>query len=75
MIHESLTVNEFVVKEDKAFRMKVRSWEVTCPKGLHNVDFIQECLNKDGEVDFTSTYNFHLTKEEIGELCKGLLSV
>jgi hypothetical protein len=75
MIHESLTVNEFVVKEDKAFRMKVRSWEVTSPKGLHNVDFIQECLNKDGEVDFTSTYNFHLTKEEIGELCKGLLSV
>jgi hypothetical protein len=75
MKHESLKVSEFVVKEDSAFRMKIQSWEVVSPAGLLNVDFIQECLNKDGEVDFTSTYNFHLTKEEIGELCKGLLSV
>lgn len=75
MMHETLKVNEFVVKEDQAFRMKVRSWEVVSPVGLFNVDFIQECLNTDGEVDFTSTYNFHLTKEEIGDLCKGLLSV
>jgi len=75
MMHETLKINEFVVKEDNAFRMKVRSWEVVSPSGLFNVDFIQECLNKDGDVDFTSTYNFNLTKEEIGELCKGLLSV
>ena len=75
MKHDSLKVNEFIVKEDAGFRMRVQSWEVTSPKGLLNVDFIQECLNKDGEVDFTSTYNFNLTKEEIGELCKGLLSV
>ena len=74
-MHETLKINEFVVKEDNAFRMKVRSWEVVSPSGLFNVDFIQECLNKDGDVDFTSTYNFNLTKEEIGELCKGLLSV
>jgi len=75
MMHETLKINEFVVKEDNAFRMKVRSWEVVSPSGLFNVDFIQECLNKDGEVDLTSTYNFHLTKEEIGQLCKGLLTV
>jgi hypothetical protein len=75
MKHESLNVKSFTVKEDKAFRMRIESWEVTSPKGLHNVDFIQECLNKDGEVELTSTYNFHLTKEEIGELCKGLLAV
>jgi hypothetical protein len=75
MIHETLKINEFVIKEDNAFRMKVRSWEVVSPSGLFNVDFIQECLNKDGEVDLTSTYNFHLTKEEIGQLCKGLLTV
>jgi hypothetical protein len=75
MKHESLKVNEFVVKEDSAFRMKVQSWEVVSPAGLLNVDFIQECLNKNGEVELSSTYNFHLTKEEIGELCKGLLSV
>ena len=75
MMHESLTVKEFVVKEDKAFRLKVRSWNVTSPKDLYNLDFVQECLNKDGEVDFTSTYNFHLTKDEVGNLCKGLLEV
>ena len=74
-MHESLTVKEFVVKEDKAFRLKVRSWNVTSPKDLYNLDFVQECLNKDGEVDFTSTYNFHLTKDEVGNLCKGLLEV
>lgn len=75
MMHESLKVNEFIVKEDKAFRLKIRSWEVTSPKGLHNLDFVQECLNKDGEVDFTSTYNFSLTKEEIVKLSEGLRSV
>lgn len=74
MIHESLEVKEFVVKENEAFRMKIQSWEVLSPKGLYNVDFIQECLNKDGEVDFTSTYNFHMTKDEIKTLCEGLLS-
>lgn len=74
-MYESLKVNEFVIKEDQAFRMKVRSWEVVSPAGLFNVDFIQESLDKDGEVDITNTYNFHLTKEEIGELCKGLLTV
>jgi hypothetical protein len=75
MIHESLNVKEFTVKEDKAFRMRIKSWEVVSPKGLYNVDFIQECLNKDGDVDFTSTYNFHLTKDEIKKLCEGILAV
>ena len=75
MKHESLKVKKFTVKEDAAFRVRVESWEVVSPAGLLNVDFIQECLNKDGEVELSSTYNFHLTKEEIGELCKGLLSV
>jgi hypothetical protein len=75
MIHESLNVKKFTVKEDKAFRMRIESWEVVSPKGLYNVDFIQECLNKDGDVDFTSTYNFHLTKDEIKKLCEGILAV
>lgn len=75
MKHKSLDVKKFTVKEDEAFRVRVESWETLSPKGLYAVDMIQECLNKDGEVDFTSTYNFHLTKEEIGKLCKGLLSV
>ncbi len=75
MKHESLNVKHFTVKEDKAFRVRVESWEAISPKGIFALDVIQECLNKDGEVDFTSTYNFHMTKEEIQTFAKGLLSV
>jgi hypothetical protein len=75
MKHESLNVKKFTVKEDAAFRVRVESWEAMVPKGLMAVDVIQECLNDKGEVDFTSTYNFHMTKEEIQSFAKGLLSV
>jgi hypothetical protein len=65
----------YTVKEDRAFRMRVESWEALAPQGLIAVNFIQECLNKDGGVDFSSTYSYNMTKEEIGNLCKGLLEV
>jgi hypothetical protein len=65
----------FTVKEDKAFRLRVESWEAKAPQGLIAVDFIQECLNKDGEVDFASTYSYNMTREDITNLCKGLLEV
>jgi hypothetical protein len=55
--------------------VRVESWEAVSPKGLLALDVIQECLNDNGEVDFTSTYNFHMTKEEIQAFAKGLLSV
>lgn len=74
MLHESLTVNKFTVKDNDSFRVRVETWEVISPKGLYNLDFIQECLDKDGNVEHASTYNFFMTKEEIGELCKGLLA-
>ena len=74
MLHESLTVNKFTVKDNGSFRVRVETWEVISPKGLYNLDFIQECLDKDGNVVHASTYNFFMTKEEIGELCKGLLA-
>lgn len=74
MLHESLTVNKFTVKDNDSFRVRVETWEVISPKGLHNIDFIQESLDKDGNVEHASTYNFFMTKEEIRELCKGLLS-
>ena len=67
--------NAFVVKEDRAFRLRVESWEAVAPKGLLSVNFIQECLNKDGGVDFSSTYSYNMTKEDIANLCKGLLEV
>ena len=66
---------EFTVKEDKAFRVRVKTQECLSPKGLINLNFVQECLNKDGEVDFTSTHNFFMTKEEINNLCEGLKQV
>ena len=75
MKQESLKVKKFTVKEDAAFRVRVESWEAMVPKGLMAVDVIQECLNDQGEVDSVSTYNFHMTKEEIQLFAKGLLSV
>ena len=74
MKHESLNVKKFTVKEDTAYRVRVESWEVLNPKGLFAIDIIQESLDKDGEVDFVSTYNFHMTKDEIKILCEGLLA-
>ena len=75
MKHKSLNVKKFTVKEDSAFRVRVESWESVVPQGLMAVDVIQECLNDKGNVDSVSTYNFHMTREEIQLFAKGLLSV
>jgi hypothetical protein len=75
MKNKSLNIKQFTVKEDAAFRVRVESWEAVSPKGLMAVDVIQECLNDKGDVDSVSTYNFHMTKEEIQVFAKGLLSV
>ena len=75
MKHKSLNVKKFTVKEDSAFRVRVESWEAMVPQGLMAVDVIQECLNDKGDVDSVSTYNFHMTREEIQLFAKGLLSV
>jgi len=65
----------FTVKENKGFRLRLESWEVLAPKGLMAVEFVQECLNEDGEVDSSSTYSYNMTKDEISNLCKGLSQV
>ena len=65
-------LKKFTVKEDQAFRLRVESWECLSPKGLYAVDFVNECLDKDGNVDHTSTYNFFLTKEDMKTLAQGL---
>ena len=75
MKHKSLKVKKFTVKEDSAFRVRVESWEAVSPKGIVALDVIQECINDKGEVDFASTYNFHMTREEIQSFAKGLLLV
>lgn len=75
MKHPSLNLKKFTVKEDAAFRVRVESWESISPKGLMSIDVIQECLNDQGEVDFSSSYNFHMTKDELQTFAKELLSV
>jgi hypothetical protein len=65
-------MKEFVVKEDNAFRLRVKSWKCLRPNDLNAIEFIQECKDKDGNVDFTSTYNFFMTDAEIATLAKGL---
>jgi hypothetical protein len=72
MKHPSLNLKSFTVKEDAAFRLRVESWNPTAPTDILAINFIQECLNKDGEVDFSSTYNYTLTKEELNTLCQEL---
>ena len=75
MKHPTLKIKSVVVKENLSYRVKVESWESIAPEGLIAVNFIQESLNKDGEVDFSSTYSYNMTREEINNLCKVLSEV
>jgi hypothetical protein len=74
MLHESIahTRKESTVKENLGFRLRLVKHEVISPKGLFNVDFIQESLKEDGTVGHTSTYNFHMTKDELQSLAYSL---
>ena len=75
MKHPSLNIKKFTVKESSAFRVRVESWEGISPKGLFAIDVIQESFNEKGEISSTSTYNFHMTRDEIKTLCEGLMTV
>ena len=74
MKHESVLQSkvEMTIKENASYRVRLEKWEVTSPKGLFNVDIIQESLNDKGEVNESSTYNFFMTKEEMQALAYGL---
>lgn len=67
------TAKEMVIKESEGFRLRLEKWESINPKGLYNIDLIQESL-QDGKVVDSSTYNFHMTKEELQALAYGLTS-
>jgi hypothetical protein len=75
MKHPSLNVKSFTVKEDAAFRVRVESWEAVAPKDVLSINIVQECLNKDGEVDLASTYSYNMNKKDITVFCKGLLEL
>jgi len=46
--------------------------EVVSPKGLFNVDIIQEELKQDGTIIQSNTYNFFMTAQELQTLSTGL---
>jgi hypothetical protein len=71
-MHPNIEVKDFTVKDETAFRMRVRMWKCTSPTDLNSLEIIQECM-RDGEVDFTSTYNFLMTDEELKTLAQGLM--
>jgi hypothetical protein len=75
MKHPDLKVKTTTVRENSAYRVRIESWECIAPKDLIAVNFIQESLNKDGEVDLSSTYSYNMTREEINNLCKVLSEV
>jgi hypothetical protein len=66
-------MKEFVVKDSQAFRLKVKSWKCLSPSDLNAVEFVQECKDKDGEVEFSSVYQFFMTDAEIATLAQGLV--
>lgn len=66
-------MKEFTVKEDQAFRLKVKTWKCLAPAELNAVEFINQTL-KNGDVDASSTYQFFMTDEDIKKLCEGMLS-
>jgi hypothetical protein len=71
-MHPNIEVKEFTVKDEPAFRMRVRMWKCTSPADLNSLEIVQECM-RDGEVDFASTYNFLMTDEELKTLAQGLM--
>jgi hypothetical protein len=74
MFHESIKVKETVIKEKPGFRLRVRSWKCVSPADLNSIEFIQESLKDNGEVQESSTYNFFMTDVEIKDLCKTLVN-
>jgi ABC-type antimicrobial peptide transport system ATPase subunit len=63
-----MNITTLTIKESPAYRLKLRRWRAISPTDLNALEFVQECLDKDGEVDFTSTYQYNLTDDELKQL-------
>jgi hypothetical protein len=61
-------MKEFTVKDNQGFRLRVKSWKCLNPAELNAIEFIQECKDRNGEVDMTSTYQFFMTNDELKKL-------
>jgi hypothetical protein len=66
------TAKEMIISENDGYRLRMEKWQALRPNGLFSIDLTQESLDKDGNVQYTSTYNFHMTKEELQALAYGL---
>ena len=73
-LHESVahTAKEMIVKQSESFRLRMEKFECLNPKGLYNIDLINESLNSEGKVTQSSTYNFFMTKSELNSLAYAL---
>jgi hypothetical protein len=65
-------MKEFVIKRHEAFQLRVRTRKCLSPSNLNSLDFISECIDKDGNIESSSTYNFFMTDEEIKNLAREL---
>lgn len=64
------TFKEVTIKESEGFRLRIEKWNAVNPKDLICLNFVQESLNEEGEIWQTSTYNFHMTEDEIKRLAE-----
>lgn len=73
-LHDSIkhTAKEMIITESEGFRLRLEKWESIAPSGLVSIGLVQESLDDNGEVLYTSTYNFNMSKEELQTLAHGL---
>lgn len=73
-LHQDIahTAKEMTIKESAGFRLRMEKWQSIRPENLFSVDLIQEILDDDGTVAYSSTYSFHMSKEELQALAYGL---
>jgi len=67
-----MEIKEFTVKDNEAFRLRVKQWKAINPSDLYAVEFIQETKDEKGDVDMSSTYSFYMSENELESLAKGL---
>jgi hypothetical protein len=66
------TAKEMIIKQSEGFRLRMEKWAHINPTDLYGLHLIQESLDEDGEVTYSSTYSFNMTKEELQALAYGL---
>lgn len=69
-----MQIKEFTIKDNAGFRLRVKQWKCLRPTDVNAIEFIQESKNKEGEVDFSSTYQFFMTDDELKTLAKGIVN-